>query len=667
MFKKIKNNLKKRIITPDLKKSIDETVGFIQKEKILKFRINIEEFFNDKFIKLNLQIMIFLISLITILFLIINYSKPPFLQSSPLFILSGSLEMISWIYFALFILLSNEQINKRINNNLFNNKINKKYQFFWFLTISILILLSLLLPGINYIYLFSLFFGFFLITGMSFISIIYFVYEFLIYIHEKNMQSKYALYSREKFDMMLSIFSILIFFIIFLYILEPAQNVYNLIYFNFDIKTSLDFGITVIKGLFWIVLILSLVFILQPFLLKKFYRLWSTPALMPLVFLGGGLSILYYYKAIESLSFEIGNFIEPITTQLSFSSIPYTLSYIIFSLILLFTGILSTIYKKYKNQTSAKIFIIWILTIILVEITGVINYISINEEILTPGAMGQKIVLLYGWPIIPVFLFILIYINSGKIICLHCKKIQWDYKKCIECGRKTLKSNKIKIKHKEILEKKDIQQKPNFFKYIFIIFGILILILTLSAINTHQFFRNEHLFLIIISILFIISGSGKININDLLEKMKNILSDSAKSIHKGFSKIKLFYKKLIRKIKKLAKTILIYFIWSVFWLIFLLIINYLIGLATIIWNGINIALFIVIILLLKDILFDFILEKTGILTGWKSWYPWFEHLPLAFCLIIFPIVIPDIGFSVSIIAIFDIIIDAYQDIQYRKI
>ena len=124
---------------------------------------------------------------------------------------------------------------------------------------------------------------------------------------------------------------------------------------------------------------------------------------------------------------------------------------------------------------------------------------------------------------------------------------------------------------------------------------------------------------------------------------------------------------MFQKIKnKLKKTILIYFIWSIFWLLFLFIINYIFGLITSIWDGVNIALLIAIVLLLKDVFFDFILEKTGTLSGWKSWYPWFEHLPLAFYLIFLPLFIPKVGFFVSIIALLDFIIDGYQDIQYRK-
>ena len=112
---------------------------------------------------------------------------------------------------------------------------------------------------------------------------------------------------------------------------------------------------------------------------------------------------------------------------------------------------------------------------------------------------------------------------------------------------------------------------------------------------------------------------------------------------------------------------MIYFVWGIFWLLFLYIVNYLIGLSTPIWNGLNIALLITIILLFKDLFFDFILEKTGMLSGWISWYPWFEHLPLAFYLIFLPMIIPDVGYLVSIIALFDFIIDGYKDIQYRKI
>lgn len=114
------------------------------------------------------------------------------------------------------------------------------------------------------------------------------------------------------------------------------------------------------------------------------------------------------------------------------------------------------------------------------------------------------------------------------------------------------------------------------------------------------------------------------------------------------------------------KTISIYLTWSVLWIIFLFILHHFIGLDYNVWNGMNVSLLLAIILLLKDIIFDFILEKTGTLEGWKSWYPWFEHLPLAFFLILIPFFIDGIDFTTCMIAFIDFIVDGYQDIQYRK-
>lgn len=115
------------------------------------------------------------------------------------------------------------------------------------------------------------------------------------------------------------------------------------------------------------------------------------------------------------------------------------------------------------------------------------------------------------------------------------------------------------------------------------------------------------------------------------------------------------------------KTIVIYSIWTIIWIIFLTSIHYTIGLDYKVINKMSFAFILAVSLLLKDIIFDFILEKTGTLAGWKSWYPWFEHLPLSFFLIILPIFIDTLNNSISIIAFIDFIIDGYQDIQYRKL
>lgn len=118
----------------------------------------------------------------------------------------------------------------------------------------------------------------------------------------------------------------------------------------------------------------------------------------------------------------------------------------------------------------------------------------------------------------------------------------------------------------------------------------------------------------------------------------------------------------------ISKTVIIYAGWATIWLSFLWIIDRGLGISYQLFDGVSIALLLALILLAKDTIFDVILEKAGYLSGWKSWYPWFEHLPLVFFLVVLPgiIFLEDISILARAVALIDLIVDGTQDYLQRK-
>ena len=116
-----------------------------------------------------------------------------------------------------------------------------------------------------------------------------------------------------------------------------------------------------------------------------------------------------------------------------------------------------------------------------------------------------------------------------------------------------------------------------------------------------------------------------------------------------------------------SKIVLVYSGWSIVWLSLLWVIEQGVGLSFEILDHVSIALLLVVFLLLKDVIFDVLLEKLGYLPGWKSWYPWFEHLPLmVFLVVLSGPVFSDIPFFVRFLAFIDVIIDGVQDFYSRR-
>jgi len=519
----------------ELKDVTKETITFIKKEKLTFYDDLINWFFKDRFITSSFKLIILLFLLITTFYFIFAGISLDSIIFSLSDIIGSSFIIISWVMFGIMILTVNDKFKT------FLKKQEKRERLLpWLLLISILLIFSMiLLPGINYILFFALFFGFFLIDGMGFFTIGFLIYQYLIYTHQGKPSNK-AYYSREKFDLIISLSSFFLFLFIFFVLLTDNLNLFYYLDFSSSINTSIEYGKVITKGFFWVSITFLLVFIIQPYILRKYYRKWSSLAFLPFILLGMSLSALYYSKSIESISYDMGNFLDPVGTSLGMSNM-FNIIFMVFSVILLFTGFLSLVKKYFPKELPAKFFILWLFSLVIVELGQIIETLP-SGEVWSVGIVAMPLVLIYCWPAIILFFYIVLSKEIFLVICPHCGTYQLERKNCknkkknliVDIDRVSFSSRNVYVREARPLA---------FIQYLFIAMGLLTLLLLLGVWWPFEYLSLEYIWILIISILFFVLGIVPAQVNKLFNSFSKTVGKYIKQIKKRIFKKKKYHHK----------------------------------------------------------------------------------------------------------------------------